>query len=125
MARLCQSSCAAPRRIRPKEKPGLDHQITIRPRRSLRMMSTVKLKIDVSGTVGDSVWRNLRHFDQEKSASFEYHSANGGACKHSAHPPHGKKGIYVCKDTVEAPSLGQKGVAHYLEQERVVDADVE
>jgi hypothetical protein len=34
-------------------------------------MPTVKLKIDVSGTVGDEVWRNLRHFDQEKSASFE------------------------------------------------------
>jgi len=89
------------------------------------MMSTVKLKIDVSGTVGDSVWRNLRHFDQEKSASFEYHSANGGACKHSANAPHAKEEFIVAKIHVETPLLAQYAVAHYLEQERVVDADVE
>jgi hypothetical protein len=88
-------------------------------------MPTVKLKIDVSGTVGDEVWRRLRHFDQEKSASFEYRSANGRACKHSADARHAKGEFIVAKIRVETPLLAQYAVAHYLEQERVVDADVE
>lgn len=88
-------------------------------------MPTVKLKIDVSGTVGDKVWRNLHHFDQERSASFEYCSANGGACNHRANAPHEKGEFIVARIRVETPLLAQYAVAHYLEQERVVDADVE
>jgi hypothetical protein len=88
-------------------------------------MPTVKIKIDVSGTVGDEVWRNLRHFEQGKSASFEYRSANGRACKHPAAARHAKGEFIVAKIRVETPLLAQYAVAHYLEQERVVDADVE
>jgi hypothetical protein len=88
-------------------------------------MPTVKLKIDVSGTLGDNVWRNLRHFDQEKSASFEYRSANGGACNHPGSALHAKGEFIVAKIRVDTPLLAQYAVAHYLEQERVVDADVE
>jgi hypothetical protein len=88
-------------------------------------MPTVKLKIDVSGTVGDEVWRRLRHFDQEKSASLEYRSVNGGSCNHSANAHHAKGDLIVAKIRVDTPLLAQYAVAHYLEQERVVDADVE
>jgi len=33
-------------------------------------MALVKLKIDVSGTVGDEAWRKLRQFDEIQSADF-------------------------------------------------------
>jgi hypothetical protein len=64
-------------------------------------------------------------FDQEKSASFEYRSANGGACNHPANARHAKGEFIVAKIRVETPLLAQYAVAHYLEQERVFDADVE
>ena len=88
-------------------------------------MPTVKMKIDVSGTVGDKVWRNLRHFDQEQSASFEYRSANVEACNHPGSALHAKGEFIFAKIRVETPLLAQYAVAHYLEQDRVVDADVE
>jgi len=88
-------------------------------------MPTVNLKIDVSGTVGDEVWSNLRHFDQGKSASFEYRSASGGICNHPTNAPHAKGEFIVARIRVETPLLAQYAVAHYLEQKRVFDADVE
>ena len=33
-------------------------------------MSTVRLKIDVAGTVGDQAWRQIRQFDDIQSAAF-------------------------------------------------------
>ena len=48
-------------------------------------MSTVRLKIDVAGTIGDKAWREIK---------------------------------------LQTPLLAQYAVSHYLEQERVLDADV-
>jgi hypothetical protein len=31
-------------------------------------MSVLKLKIDVSGTIGDAAWKEIRQFDQIQSA---------------------------------------------------------
>ena len=33
------------------------------------LMAIVKLKIDVSGTVGNEAWQNLRQFDEIQSAA--------------------------------------------------------
>ena len=33
-------------------------------------MSVLKLKIDVSGTIGDAAWKEIRQFDQIQSADF-------------------------------------------------------
>jgi hypothetical protein len=33
-------------------------------------MPIVRLKIDVSGTVGDEAWRQIQQFDQIQSAEF-------------------------------------------------------
>jgi hypothetical protein len=87
-------------------------------------MPIVKLKIDISGTVGDEVWRNLRQFDQIERASIRRGSGSGRTCNHPVNAPH-LKGEWISADIqVKTPLLAQYAVSHYLEQERVLDADV-
>ena len=87
-------------------------------------MTIVKLKIDVSGTVGDEAWRSLRQFDEIQSAAFGPKFGSSGACKHAANLPHGKGEWIGAEIQLETPLLAQYAVSHYLEQERVLDADV-
>jgi hypothetical protein len=87
-------------------------------------MSTVRLKIDVSGTIGDEAWRKLRHFDQIESAAFGPVFGSGGNCKHPADKPHGKGEWIGAEIKLGTPLLAQYAVSHYLEQDRVLDADV-
>jgi len=83
-------------------------------------MAIVKLKIDVSGTTGEEAWRNLRQFDEIQSAAFGPKFGSSGTCKHAADQPH-PKGEWM---GAEIRLLAQYAVSHYLEQERVLDADV-
>ena len=87
-------------------------------------MALVKLKIDVSGTVGDEAWRNLRHFDEIQSATFGPKLGSSGPCKHPANLPHAKGEWIGAEIRLETPLLAQYAISHYLEQERVLDADV-
>ena len=87
-------------------------------------MPIVKLKIDISGTVGDEVWRNLRQFEQIERASISRGLGSGKTCNHASTTPH-SKGEWISADIqVKTPLLAQYAVSHYLEQERVLDADV-
>lgn len=87
-------------------------------------MSLIRLKIDVSGTVGDEAWRNLKQFDQIQSAAFGPEFGCGGPCNHPANAPHGKGEWIGAEVRLQTPLLAQYAVAHYLEQDRVLDADV-
>ncbi len=87
-------------------------------------MTTVKLKIDVSGTMGDEAWRNLRQFDEIQSAAFGPRFGSSGTCKHDASQPHATDEWIGAEIKLETPLLAQYAVSHYLEQERVLDADV-
>jgi hypothetical protein len=105
-------------------------------------MSLVKLKIDVSGTVGEEAWGEIKPFDQIQSADFGPQFGSGGlppsylaasrvATATSALPPSETrrnpfpKGSWIgAKIRVQTPLLAQYAVSHYLEQERVLDADV-
>ena len=87
-------------------------------------MSLVRLKIDVSGTVGDEAWRNLKQFDQIQSAAFGPQFGRGGSCNHAPDAPHGKGEWIGAEIRVQTPLLAQYAVSHYLEQDRVLDADV-
>jgi hypothetical protein len=87
-------------------------------------MATVRLKIDVSGTVGDEAWRNLKQFDQIQSALFGLRFGSGGACNHAASAPHPKGEWIGAEIKLQTPLLAQYAVSHYLEQDRVLDADV-
>ena len=87
-------------------------------------MPIVRLKIDVSGTVGDEAWRGIRQYDEIQSAAFGPRFGNGGACKHPATAPHGKGEWVGAEIRLLTPLLAQYAVSHYLEQDRVLDADV-
>jgi len=41
-------------------------------------MAIVRLKIDVSGTVGDQAWREIKQFDQIQNADFGPQFGSGG-----------------------------------------------
>lgn len=87
-------------------------------------MAVVKLKIDVSGTVGEEAWRNLKQFDEIQSASFGRRFGSSGRCQHPANSPHLKGEWIGAEIKLQTPLLAQYAVSHYLEQERVLDADV-
>lgn len=87
-------------------------------------MAIVRLKIDVSGTRGDEAWRNLQQFDQIQSAAFGPQFGSSGPCKHPPSELHTKGEWIGAEVRVQTPLLAQYAVSHYLEQDRVLDADV-
>lgn len=87
-------------------------------------MATVRLKIDVAGTVGAEAWRQIRQFDDIQSADFGPQFGSGGRCNHPLDAPHGKGEWIGAEIKLQTPLLAQYAVSHYLEQERVLDADV-
>ena len=105
-------------------------------------MSLLKLKIDVSGTVGDQAWREINQFDQIQSAAFGPQFGSGNLAPNhvgtaaSAVPPSEArrasapqspypKGAWIGAEIkLQTPLLAQYAMSHYLEQERVLDADV-
>jgi hypothetical protein len=97
-------------------------------------MPTVRLKIDVSGTIADQAWRDIQPFDQIQSAAFGPQFGSGGLSPShvaTAMPPSEAsrnpypKGAWIGAEIkLLTPLLAQYAVSHYLEQERVLDADV-
>ncbi|PYX36131.1 MAG: hypothetical protein DMG81_16670 [Acidobacteria bacterium] len=87
-------------------------------------MSTVRLRIDVSGTIGDQAWRTLQQFDPIQKAAFGPQFGSSGPEKHPPTEPHAKGEWIGAEITLQTPLLAQYAVSHYLEQDRVLDADV-
>ena len=87
-------------------------------------MSTVRLRIDVSGTIGDQAWKNLQQFDPIQKAAFGPQFGSSGPENHPPTQPHTKGEWIGAEITVQTPLLAQYAVSHYLEQDRVLDADV-
>ena len=88
-------------------------------------MSLLKLKIEVSGTIGDDAWKQISQFDQIQSADFGPQFGSGGRCNHSPDAAHGKGEWIGAEIRLQTPLLAQYAMSHYLEQDRVLDADVE
>lgn len=88
-------------------------------------MPNVRLKIDIGGTVGDDAWRKIRQFDEIQSAAFGPEYGTSGECKHAPTAPHAAGEWRGALIKVRDPLLAQYAMSHYLEQERVLDADVE
>ena len=87
-------------------------------------MSIVRLKIDISGTRGDEAFRNLKQFDEIQSAQFGPKFGSSGACKHPPDAPHARGEWWGAEIQVANSLVAQYAVSHYLEQDRVLDADV-
>jgi len=90
-----------------------------------KSMPDVRLKIDIAGTVGDEAWKQIRQFDEIQSAAFGPEYGTSGECKHAPNAPHLKGEWRGALIKVRDPLLAQYAVSHYLEQDRVLDADVE
>ena len=88
-------------------------------------MPVVKLKIDVAGTRGDEAWRQLQHFGEIQGAFFGPEFGSSGPCRHAENVPHGKGEWRGAEILVATSLVAQYAISHYLEQERVLDADVE
>jgi hypothetical protein len=89
-------------------------------------MAIVRLRIDISGTVGEeAAWQAVRHFDEAQAAFFGSEFGSSGPCTHPPDQPH-PRGEWRGAEVLVATSLiAQYAVSHYLEQSRVLDADVE
>ena len=87
-------------------------------------MAIVRLKINVSGTVGDEAWWEIRQYDEIQSADFGPQFGSGGRCNHPPDAPHNKGEWIGAEIRLQTPLLAQYAVSHYLEQDRVMDADV-
>lgn len=87
-------------------------------------MAIVRLKIDVSGTTGDEAWRGIQQFDQIQSAQFGPQFGSSISPKRAAGAPYGKGDWIGAEIRLQTPLLAQYAVSHYLEQDRVLDADV-
>ncbi len=88
-------------------------------------MPNVRLKIDIGGTLGDEAWRQIRQFDEIQSVAFGPQFGSSGECEHAPTAPHAQGEWRGALIRVRDPLLAQYALAHYLEQERVLDADVE
>jgi len=87
-------------------------------------MAIVRLKIDISGTRGDEAFRNLNQFEEIQSAHFGPKFGSSGPCKHPPDAPHAKGEWWGAEIHLANSLMAQYAVAHYLEQDRVLDADV-
>ena len=87
-------------------------------------MALVRLKIDISGTVGNDAWAEIRQFDEARSAEFGP-ALGGSKCTHDAKAPHPRGEWWPAEIHLSTPLLAQYAVSHYLGQPRVLDADVE
>jgi len=88
-------------------------------------MANVRLKIDIGGTRGDEAWRGIQHFGEIQSAAFGPEFGTSGECKHPPSAPHSKGEWRGALIRLSTALLAQYAVSHYLEQDRVLDADVE
>lgn len=88
-------------------------------------VARVRLKIDIGGTMGDEAWKAIRHFDPVESAAYGEPFGTSGECRHAPGAPHAKGEWRGAVIRLQTPLLAQYAVAHYLEQKRVMDADVE
>ena len=88
-------------------------------------MASVRLKIDISGTVGDEAWSRIQQYEEIQGASFGPQYGTSGECKHAAGSPHPRGEWRGAVIRLQTPLLAQYAVSHYLQQPGVLDADVE
>ena len=87
-------------------------------------MRRVRLQIDISGTIGDAVWKDLRHFPEILGGAFGPEEGSSGPCEHAPHKPH-RDGEWCGAVVFVENFLAEYALPHYLEQPRVRDAYIE
>ena len=87
-------------------------------------MAILKLKIDLGGTFEDEAWRHLQQFSEIDSASFGKQYGSSGLCSHGQHLPHLRGEWRGAQIVVGTSLLAQYALSHYLEQDRVIEAEI-
>ncbi len=88
-------------------------------------MTRVRLKIDLSGTVGTAAWESLKQYEEASGGWFGSDAGSSGPCQHRPEEPHPMGEWCGAVIELENPLLAEYALAHYLEQPRVLDAAVE
>lgn len=86
-------------------------------------MRIISLKIDICDTVGNQAWETLNHFAEIADCGFGHQYGSSGPCRHPPdrpHPPGEWRGAFVKVD----PFLAEFALPHYLDQQRVLDAEI-
>ncbi len=88
-------------------------------------MVTLRLKIDLAETVGNAAWEAIQQFDMAQSAQFGPQFGMGGPCLHSAQDAHRKGEWWGAEVQIPNSLVAQYALVHYLEQGRVLDAEID
>ncbi len=88
-------------------------------------MTRVRLKIDLSGTIGTAAWDALSHYEEAAEGRFGPDEGARGPCSHEPHESHGAGEWFGAVILLDQYLLAEYAVAHYLEQPRVLDAYVD
>ena len=87
-------------------------------------MAALRLRIDISGTVGYEAWETIRQFEMIQNAQFGPEYGLGGPCRHSPQEVHPQGEWWGAEIQLPNSLVAQYAMVHYLEQERVLDADI-
>ncbi len=88
-------------------------------------MRTIRMRIDISGTIGAEAWSQLHPFSEIQSARFGPEEGSSGPCRHAPGDPHLPGEWWGAVVSVEQNFLAEYALPHYLEQTRVMDAYIE
>ena len=87
--------------------------------------TAIRIKLDLSGSKGDEAWRLLKHDDEMLEAHYGPAFGSGCNCRHAPDAPHAKGEWMGARIVLPTPLLAQYAIRHYLNQPRVLDAEVE
>jgi hypothetical protein len=82
----------------------------------------IRLRIDLSGTLGNEAWDRLPHFGEVSGGWFSPEEGSSGPCRHAAEEPHAPGEWCAAVIELENHLLAEYALAHYLEQPQVLDA---
>jgi hypothetical protein len=85
----------------------------------------IRLKIDLSGTRGDEAWRSLKHYEEMNEAHYGPAFGSSGPCGHSPDQPHRQGEWMGAMVVMPTPIIAQYAIRHYLNQPRVLDAEMD
>ena len=88
-------------------------------------MAALRLRIDISGTVGYEAWDTIHQFDMVQDAQFGPKYGMGSPCLHLPGEKHSQGEWWGAEIEIPNSLMAQYAMAHYLEQDRVLDADIE
>ena len=83
-------------------------------------MKLVRVRVDISGTLGEEAWQRLRRFQEVEPQQEVFRLF----CGHGPGEPH-EAGEWGEATLAFEDFIAEYAVAHYLKQEGVIDADIE